>query len=156
MLQKWFMYYIVQVNLFQKPSFLHQLTHNMTRDCSLNSPEKYKFRTNCVQFFLFCFDIQNNTLTIIVHNMFWLVFFGEFDEQSLVILWVNLFKNESFWHRFTCTVYIVNYNLTQNYAEFVQVQNKLCTKIVFCFDIQNNTLWQSLYIYFLILVSYKS
>ena len=29
----------VQVNLFQKPSFLHQLTHNMTRDCSLNSPK---------------------------------------------------------------------------------------------------------------------
>ena len=27
----------MQVNLFQKPSFLHQLTHNMTRDCSLNS-----------------------------------------------------------------------------------------------------------------------
>ena len=26
----------VQVNLFQKSSFLHQLTHNMTRDCSLN------------------------------------------------------------------------------------------------------------------------
>ena len=26
----------VQVNLFQKHSFLHQLTHNMTTDCSLN------------------------------------------------------------------------------------------------------------------------
>ena len=26
----------IQVNLFQKPSFLHQLTHNMKRDCSLN------------------------------------------------------------------------------------------------------------------------
>ena len=32
-----------------------------------------------------------------------LVFFGGFNEQSLVILWVNWFKNESFWHRFTCT-----------------------------------------------------
>ena len=29
----------VQVNLFQKPSFLHHLTHNLTRYCSLNSPE---------------------------------------------------------------------------------------------------------------------
>ena len=29
----------VQVNLFQKHLFLHQLTHNMTKDCSLN----YKF-----------------------------------------------------------------------------------------------------------------
>ena len=26
----------VQVNLFQKHLFLHQLTHNMTKDCSLN------------------------------------------------------------------------------------------------------------------------
>ena len=30
-------------------------------------------------------------------------FLGGFNEQSLVILWVNWFKNESFWHRFTCT-----------------------------------------------------
>ena len=66
---------LIQVNLFQKPSFLHQLTHNMTRDCSLNSP-----KNTCSE----------------------LVFFGEFNEQSLVILWVNWFKNESFWHRFTC------------------------------------------------------
>ena len=31
----------VQVNLCQKLLFLHQLTHNMTTDCSLN----YKFNT---------------------------------------------------------------------------------------------------------------
>ena len=31
-----------------------------------------------------------------------LVFFGEFNEQSLVILWVNWCKNEGFWKRFTC------------------------------------------------------
>ena len=30
-----------------------------------------------------------------------LVFFGEFNEQSLVILWVNWFKNERFWKIFT-------------------------------------------------------
>ena len=35
----------VQVNLFQKHLFLHQLTHNMTKDCSLN----YKFRTGKLQ-----------------------------------------------------------------------------------------------------------
>ena len=29
----------VQVNLCQKLSFLNQLTHNMTRDCSLNPPK---------------------------------------------------------------------------------------------------------------------
>ena len=32
---------ITQVNLCQKLLFLHQLTHNMTTDCSLN----YKFST---------------------------------------------------------------------------------------------------------------
>ena len=32
---------LIQVNLFQKHLFLHQLTHNMTTDCSLN----YKFNT---------------------------------------------------------------------------------------------------------------
>ena len=31
----------VQVNLFQKHLFLHQLTHNMTKDCSLT----YQFST---------------------------------------------------------------------------------------------------------------
>ena len=48
----------VTVNLFQKPSFFHQLTHNMTRDCSLNSPE------------CFCFDTQNNTCTQLVLNLY--------------------------------------------------------------------------------------
>ena len=33
--------YLVQVNLCQKLLFLHQLTHNITTDCSLN----YKFNT---------------------------------------------------------------------------------------------------------------
>jgi hypothetical protein len=36
---------MVQVNLCQKLFFLHQLTHNMTTDCSLNYHEKYKRRT---------------------------------------------------------------------------------------------------------------
>ena len=31
-----------------------------------------------------------------------LVFCGEFNEQSLVILWVNWIKNKSFWKRFAC------------------------------------------------------
>ena len=30
-----------------------------------------------------------------------------FHEQSVVILWVNWFKNECFWHRFTCTWLII-------------------------------------------------
>ena len=32
---------MVQVNLFQKQSFLHQLTHNVTKDCSWNYYEQY-------------------------------------------------------------------------------------------------------------------
>ena len=60
----------VQVNLFQKPSFLHQLTHSMTRDCSLNSPKntssQHVMYTNCC----FCFDIQNNICTQHVVNLY--------------------------------------------------------------------------------------
>jgi hypothetical protein len=37
--------YVVQVNLFQKHLFLHQLTHNITKDFSMN----YKFRTRKLQ-----------------------------------------------------------------------------------------------------------
>ena len=47
-----FWWSLIQVNLFLKCSFLHQLTHNMTTDCSLIydfSTKKYKFRTCCVQ-----------------------------------------------------------------------------------------------------------
>ena len=63
-------YELIQVNLCQKLLFLHQLTHNMTTDCSLN----YKFntwkfqaqnmgRTCCVQKLFLTFR------TIFVHNM---------------------------------------------------------------------------------------
>ena len=86
---------LVQVNLFQKASFLHQVTHNMTRDCSLNSPKK--FRTCCVQKLVFVLTFK----TIFVHNLSELVFFREFNEQSLVLFWVNWFKNERFWHKLT-------------------------------------------------------
>ena len=91
----------LQVNLFQKPSFLHQLTHNMTRDCSLNSPEKYKFRTCCVQI-LFWMSKQKQKNSFCTKHVIKLNFSGEFNEQSLVILWLNWCKNEGFWKRFTC------------------------------------------------------
>ena len=39
----------------------------------IESPEKYKFRTCCVQkLFFFCFDIQNNTCTQHVLNLYFL------------------------------------------------------------------------------------
>ena len=64
----------IQVNLCQKLLFLHQLTHNMTTDCSLN----YKFSTRklqvqymlCAQI-VFCFDIQNNLCTQHVLSLYW-------------------------------------------------------------------------------------
>ena len=49
--------YFLQVNLFQKRSFLHQLTHNMTTDCSLN----YEFSTRKIQ-------VQDMLCTKIVLN----------------------------------------------------------------------------------------
>ena len=76
---------------------MHQLTHNTTGDCSMNSAKntssQHVVYKNCC--FCFCFDIQKNICTS--H-----VFFRKFNGQYLVILWVNWFKNESFWKRFTC------------------------------------------------------
>ena len=40
-IRNYILYLLVQVNLCQKLLFLHQLTHNMMTDCSLN----YKFNT---------------------------------------------------------------------------------------------------------------
>ena len=65
---------VIQVNLFQKHLILHQLTHNMTKDCSLI----YQFSTwklqaqnmLCAQIG-FCFDIQNNSCTQHVLPVFW-------------------------------------------------------------------------------------
>ena len=51
----------IQVNLCQKLLFLHQLTHNMTTDCSLN----YKFNTWKLQ-------SQNMGRTCCVHKSFWM------------------------------------------------------------------------------------
>ena len=64
-----------QVNLFQKHSFLNQLTHNMTTDCSLITD----FSTRKIQVqnmlctkivFCFCFGIQNNFCTQHVLNLY--------------------------------------------------------------------------------------
>ena len=80
--------HLLQVNLCQNHLFLHQLTHNMTTDCSLN----YKFSTwkfqaqnmLCTQIvFLFCFDIQNNLCTQHVLSL-------EFSCTELIISWTIL------------------------------------------------------------------
>ena len=85
----------VQVNLFQKPSFLHHLTHNMTRDCSLNPP---KNTSSEHVVYKFCFECQNKK-QFLNTTCPKLVFLG----GNLFILWVNWCKNEGFWKRFTCT-----------------------------------------------------
>ena len=58
--------YVVQVNQCQKHSFLNQLTHNMTRDCSLNSP---KNTSSELVVYKYCLECQNKNI-IFVHNMF--------------------------------------------------------------------------------------
>ena len=55
----------VQVNLFQKQLFLHQLTHNMTKDCSLfYLPVQYMLCTQIIFLFLLWHSEQ------FMHNMF--------------------------------------------------------------------------------------
>ena len=54
----------VQVNLFQKHLFLHQLTHNMTKDCSLIYQFSKYMKTTSSEHVVYinCFEC---------HNMFW-------------------------------------------------------------------------------------
>ena len=87
----------VQVNLFQKPSFLHH-DERIPRKIQVHS--------------MLCTNIVSNVKTKKQKNIFvHLVFFLEFNEQSLVILWVNWCKNEGFWKRFTCTNELIIYFL---------------------------------------------
>ena len=65
--------YLIQVNLFQKLSFLNQLTHNITRDCSLNS---LKNTSSQHVVYKYCFECQNkNEKTIFLHNLLWTCIF---------------------------------------------------------------------------------
>ena len=50
----------VQVNLFQKLLFLNQLIHNMTRDCSLNSP---KNTSSQHVVYKYCFECEKQNRT---------------------------------------------------------------------------------------------
>ena len=95
-------YSITAAIFLRRPySAYRQLTHNMTRDCSLNSPQKYEFRTCCVQklfLFCFCFGIQNDICTQNVLNLY-------FSRNSMNnILWVTWCKNKANWKKFTCSL----------------------------------------------------
>ena len=96
----------IQVNLCQKHLFLDQLTHTMTKDCSLiyqfsTWSSKHVVYTNCL-FFCFCFDIQNNLCTQHVQLAIFMYWICKFNEQSFVILWVSWCHNKCFWKIFTC------------------------------------------------------
>ena len=82
----------LQVNLCQKHLLFYQLTQNMTKDCSLN----YKFNTCCVHQLFIVFVLSFRTTFFLVLNL-------KFNEQSVVIFWVNWCENECFWQRVTCT-----------------------------------------------------
>jgi hypothetical protein len=93
------------INLFQKHLFLHQLTHNMTTDCLLN----YEFSTRKIQVQnmlctknVFCFDIQNNFCTLHVLLVFFLYWTCNSMNNLSSYCELTEFKNECFWHRFTC------------------------------------------------------
>ena len=90
---KWYEKYddSIQVNLFQKPLFFHQLILN---DMKLLI-ELQKIQVQNVPCTFFSFALK----PIFVQNMFWTYLFLWFNEQSLVILWFNWFKNKNFWHR---------------------------------------------------------
>ena len=74
--------FMIQVNLCHELLFLHQLTQNMTTDCSIHDYSKLKPGENmlCTEIVS---DIQNNFCTQLVLPMFC--------------------KKKSFWQRFTCT-----------------------------------------------------
>ena len=91
----------IQVILYQKHSFLHQLTQNMTIDCSLNY-ESSKWKLQVVHYIWISKQKQFD-----VPNMYWtcifLVLNLYFNKQSVVIFWVNWCKYECFWQRINCT-----------------------------------------------------
>ena len=67
------------------------------------SSSEHVVNTNC--FFVFVSTFR----TIYVHNTLWAwnchVLNLQFNEQSLVILWVSWYKNKCFWKGFTCKIY---------------------------------------------------
>ena len=84
-------------NSFSEPLILASVNPQYDKRLLTEFPKNYT--TCCVQklFLLFWHSKQCLYTT-------WceLVFWGEFNEQSLVILWINWFNNESIWKRITC------------------------------------------------------
>ena len=126
--KKWLME--VQVNLFQKHFFLHQLTHNMTstvhENCKLRTYSEHAQNMLCMYINSSECQNKNNLCTQHVLSMFWAcnihVQNSRFNEDSAVILWVSWCKNKSFWQRFTCSKYRAGHDLL---AGFCSLSSKI-------------------------------
>ena len=68
-----------------------------------------------------CFECQNKKIFCTHHvlDMFWSC---NFLEHSVAILWVNWFKNECFWHRFTCTRNSLAFLIIKNFTLLIPFQ----------------------------------
>ena len=97
--QTWF----IQVNLFQKDLFLHQLTNNMTKDCSFNykfstwklkaqNMEKHEESMLCTKHVLLMFWARN----FHVHTTYWISswswLFQDFSFQKFSTILIKLVK----------------------------------------------------------------
>jgi hypothetical protein len=88
--------YTVQVNLCQKLLFLHQITYNMTTDCSLN----YKFST-------WTFQAQTWGEHVVYRNCFW---------HSEQFLYTTCSPHVLQKAELLTKIYL--YNLTQNWLKY--------------------------------------
>ena len=133
----------VQVNLFQKLSFLNQLTHNITRDCWLNSPKNTSSQF-VVFFYLLYTNIVLNVKTKTKKQYLYttcceLLFFGEFNEQSLVILWVKAYKiwKNLRWTFDKSVVFFARNNVlvkksTKIFSKHMWSSRIICTNFTWC------------------------
>ena len=102
---------LIQVNLFQKHVLLHQLTHNMTKYCSLNYKfSAWKFEAQnmlTLHVYINSSECQNKNKQFVYttcseHGIFmhWTL---QFKGQSFVIFRVSWCKNKCFWKKLTFT-----------------------------------------------------
>ena len=98
---KWWLFkkYLGTGKSFSEVLILESVNPQYDERLFIEFPEKYKFTICCVQIL---FWMSKQKKQFLYTTCCELVFFREFNEQSLVILRVNRCKNESFWKRFTC------------------------------------------------------
>ena len=80
---------------FSEALFLESVKPQYDKRLFIEFPERYMLCTNIV------LNVKTKKQLLYITSCE-PVFFGEFNEQSLVILLLNWGKNEGFWKRFTC------------------------------------------------------